>query len=45
MQNNYYLMQLAYSHLMDVFSLTFALFSWVLYLLPFVAQLIQILRS
>jgi len=35
----------AYSHLMDVFSLTFALFSWVLYLLPFVAQLIQILRS
>ena len=35
----------AYSHLMDVFSLTFALFSWVLYLLPFVAQLIQILKS
>ncbi len=36
---------IAYSQLMDVFSLAFTIISWFLYLLPFVAQLIQILKS
>lgn len=36
---------IVYSQMMDVYSLAFVLISWFLYLLPFVAQIIQILKS